>query len=210
MVAASNPTINFKRLWKMIPKTGGTSSNAFATYTGSTTSTNGDNQTLMWTVLSNRGAVDSSAKTANTFASILNVSSGKGEMAAIIGPIVNADGCTSFEITRDGEGPYLVHVSTSAGSRAGLLSNFGVANTQAYVNNATTFNLNTSKSVFTSSVQAIVPTWEQIKYEGVPVLEYLRSLLIRVAITSDNSSTTNNERYAAVMYRAGLGNEPSP
>lgn len=153
--------------------------------------------TAFFTELARRGLQDQTDWTANTYKTLLSVSSGKGFVAAVIGPTAGGAETTTFEITVDGV-LSTITVTNAASERACLLS-ANIATTNDLTSSLTEA-LDATKSFFTStrSTATVLPPWAAMR--SIPQLKFNVSLLIRAKHSTiiTNSTATS---YSAVMYR---------
>lgn len=152
-----------------------------------------------------RGVYDSTAWTADTYKTILSVSSGKGIVSNFVGPTgLAGTPTTTVEFTIDGGTPIEVAIlATTTGQRAiyGASLNDGTAG--AYFTTAKVA-VNDASSDATHLVEvlasATVMPWQTIRALGTPCLMFRKSLLVRAKSSETNSTTTNLERSSGLQY----------
>lgn len=206
MVAIVSGGINFKhpqRLRPYIPPVADLLiGEADGTPTNSTT-------TAFFTELARRGLQDTTNWTNGVYKTLLNVASGRGEVAALVGPTAGGAETTTFRITVDG----VVHVLTSetlaSGERAAFLAAYfdsGDYSTAGSVVNPGDEALEASKATWTTlsnlnSETSCIPPWRAMR--GIPMLEFTTSLLIEAKHSADITNSTATA-YSGVMYRLFL------
>lgn len=173
---------------------------------GGTTS---DDQTAaMFTEMARRGLQDTTNWTAGDYKTLLNVSSGKGFVACVIGPVAGGASTTTFEFTIDGVLTEIAVGPLASGERAALLTDY--YDGQDYTTAANAFKvgaetLESDKATFASPSQltsvALIPGWRWTR--GTPLLKFKQSLLIRAKHSASITNSTATA-YSAVMYRLGL------
>lgn len=172
--------------------------------------------TAYFTEMARRGLQDTTNWTANTYKTILSVSSGTGLVAGYIGCTAGGAETHTVEITVDGVLKELIISGMASGERAMLLaagapmvdfftttsgvSTYGWASpsTEALDSNKQIFG-----AVGTVANDVSFPTWSTLQFQAVPLLRFNRSLLIR-AKHSANITNSTATAYSAVMYRLGL------
>lgn len=166
--------------------------------------------TAFFTEMARRGLQDTTNWTADTYKTLLTVSSGKGTVAALVGPTAGGSSTTTFEFTIDGgQATEIAVTGISSGERAVLsaVSPFigavfsGANNPQFGGNEA----LDSNKQIFgdiVNSASNIAP-WMLVSLMGTPLLRFNQSLLIRAKHSASITNSTATA-YSAVMYRLGL------
>jgi len=160
-----------------------------------------------WSQFGNHGTVLDSNFTADTYKNLLNVPSGKGLVATVVGPTADAAETTTFEFTVDGGTAEEIAVPVISGSRAV----FGVTQT----NNSTAVSqyaihdlhqFNAGKSVYTSGAILYIPQWHVMTHvaSGVALLCFETSLLVRIKHSDDVTATGSQERQCGIIHRNGL------
>lgn len=196
--------INFKEPWILQPYTATAASLQIQ-------SSGGADQTsatvAFFTEMARRGLQDTTDWTADTYKTLLSVSSGKGLVAAIVGPTPGGSSTTTFEITVDGVLTEIA-VATSSGKRA-LLSSFGAVvsgpvgtNVPAYAGSAA---LDSGKQIFSdvTASPSYIATHQFMAAFGVPQLRFNQSLLIRAKHSASITNSTATS-YSGIVYRLGL------
>lgn len=159
-----------------------------------------------FTELTTRGVIDTTNWTAGTYKTLLSVSSGSGVIAAIVACTAGGAQTTTFEITIDGVLREIT-ITNASGERALLVCGGLSYTSQTYTTAAHAFSstgsLDAGTKSYIISTGAAMPEWGGISREGVPLLRYTTSLLIRAkhSATITNSTST---AYSGVMYRAGI------
>lgn len=201
---AQSNGIHFKEPWLFQPYTATAASLKVQDNLGSdqTSAT-----TAFFTEVARRGAQDTTNWTADTYKTLLTVSSGKGLVAAIVGPTPGGSSTTTFEITVDGVLTEIA-VATSSGKRAILVSSgalvAGPATTIApvYAGDAA---LDSGKQIFSDvpTSTSYLPTHQFLAAFGVPQLRFNQSLLIRAKHSASITNSTATA-YSGIIYRLGL------
>jgi hypothetical protein len=156
-----------------------------------------------WTQLALQGVADNTNWTANTYKTILSISSGMGYVSHLFGPAgLAGTPTTTFEITVDGVLTEIPVVALSTAQRAilGPLLQGTAYTTANHINTGSTA-INAGKdtySVTSTGVQVLGPM--ALRFMGVPCLKFSQSLLIRMKSSEDNSTTANQERQSGVQY----------
>lgn len=164
--------------------------------------------TVGFTSLTSVGIAETTDWTANTYKTLLSIASGKGFVAAVIGPESAGADTTTFEITVDGVLTELPIVGV-ASQRSCLASGGPVFDdTAAPFSGNEVINsygaLNAGKTVFgTPSANVQIPSWQSIAVFGAPLLKFSTSLLIR-AKHSQNITNSTATAFSGVMYRSLL------
>lgn len=160
--------------------------------------------TAFFTEMALRGFQDTTNWTADTYKTLLNVSSGKGLLAALVGPTAGGASTTTFEITADGVLTEIAIVVAS-GERANL--NSGLATSSVFTS-AGVWNtpgveaLKADKATFVGKAGTL-PLWSWLKMSGTPLLRFNQSLLIRAKHSASITNSTATA-YSGGMYRLGL------
>ena len=164
--------------------------------------------TQFFTEMARRGLQDTTDWTANTYKTLLNVASGKGEVAALVGPTAGGAESTTFELTIDGVLTEIVVGALASGER-GLLCAYTPQLTQRFTTITDWLKpagegLEADKASFTitGGLSYIMP-WREIGGFGMPLLEFNTSLLIRAKHSASITNSTATA-YSAVQYRLGL------
>ncbi len=170
--------------------------------------TTGDQAAGFFTEMGRRGVADNTNWTADTYKTLLSISSGMGYVSHLIGPIgLAGTPTTTFEITVDGT-LYTVAVTATGITQRAVLgpipqSSAGVffttAKSSAYGANAIDAGKTTQTFAGTVLNPEILP-WSTLRMLGTPCLVFRNSLLIRAKSSESNSTTTNNERQSAIQY----------
>ena len=204
MVAISSSGIHFKDPWEFRPYTG--ISTEINIYDSAGTARTGAT-TAFFTEMARRGLQEQTNWTQDVYKTLLNVTSGKGLVAAIIGPTAGGASNTTFRFTIDGRAPVSITVSALAsGERAMLLTAFyqGVAYTTANAAmQPTNEALDADKATFGALEGNVdlIPPW--LWTQGIPLLKFERSILIEAAHSASITNSTATA-YSAIMYRLGL------
>lgn len=166
-----------------------------------------------FTELANRGTADNTTWTANTYKTIVNVTSSAGLVSHLLGPTgLAGTPTTTFEITVDGSLREIPVVASASGYRASLgplSQGVGGSNNvffttagapQAGPDSRTADQTTDQLSVNGGSVVEPIP-FASLSLLGTPLLQFNNSLLVRMKSSENNSTTTNNEQQSAVSYR---------
>lgn len=193
-----------REMWKFVSESAG----ALQAYGASTTATTAGTAGF-FTEMAIRGVADDSNWSANTYKTILSVSSGAGLVSHLIGPTgLAGTPTTTFEITIDGTLYTIPVVATTTLQRAvlGALINelteggaFNTAKNYALGTKSVSSDKTTDRVI--TSYFANIPGWGFLRTMGTPCLIFRQSLLIRMKSSEANSTTTNQERQSAVQYR---------
>ncbi len=202
MVAIAKTGVHTKNPWELMPyvcvATDLTSYDA--TDTSNTSAT-----TAFFTEMARRGLQNQTDWSANTYKTLLSVSSGNGFVAAVIGCTAGGTETTTFEFTVDGVLSTVSVGPLASGSRgailahAGIITDFTTANKwyqgaqEALNGDVATFGAITS----TSSMAH----WREMV--NFPLLRFDNSLLIRAKHSASITNSTATS-YSAVMYRLGI------
>ncbi len=155
------------------------------------------------------GVDDDTNWTADTWKTILSVSSGAGQVAALVGPTSLAGTpTTTWRITVDGI-PYtiaVVHSTTAQRAVLGSAFQDGVASgyyVTAYFPYRAPDSVSADKTTqrFGTALGLVLPHWPTIRVNNIPVLEYRTSLLVEAKTSENNSTTANQERRSYIMYK---------
>lgn len=151
-----------------------------------------------------QGLADNTNWTANTYKTILSISSGMGLVSNLVGPTgLAGTPTTTFEITVDGAAAVEIAVAqTTTGHRSvlgplAINGAFVIGDTLGLAPDS----LDAGKSVptYTTNIYETF-AWPAIRLIGMPCLIFRTSLLIRMKSSENNSTTTNQERQSAVHY----------
>lgn len=164
--------------------------------------------TEFFTEMARRGLQEQTDWVADTYKTLLNVTSGAGHVASIIGPTAGGSSTTTFEITVDGIAYTIAVPVSGSGLRACAFAGY------AGINNYTTAidfvqpraeALDATKTYFTdiayNGAASVLP-WNFLM-RGIPMLEYKNSLLIR-AKHSANITNSTATAYSAIQYKARI------
>lgn len=161
--------------------------------------------TAFFTAMAARGFQDTTNWTADTYKTLLTVSSGKGFLAALVGPTAGGSETTTFEITADGVTTEIA-VAVASGERA-VLSRVCLPSTTYTL--ASRFaiqggTINAGKTIIgTPGIDTLLGGWPLVEANGVPCLKFTQSLVIR-AKHSANITNSTATAYSGGMYRLGL------
>lgn len=161
--------------------------------------------TNFFTEMARRGLQDTTDWTADTYKTLLSVSSGKGLVAGVIGCTAGGSTTTTFEFTVDGTLTEIA-VVVASGQRAALLP---AINDPAFFTGSDSWKpsaeaLAAAKNQFSeSTTNAFVLPWSGFGILGTPCLKFNTSLLIRAKHSASITNSTATA-YSAVMYRLGL------
>lgn len=162
--------------------------------------------TAFFTEMARRGIQEQTNWTADTYKTLLNLTSPKkGFVAAVVGPTAGASETTTFEFTVDGAAAQEIAIPVASGERAilvsvGHLDTFFA--TGGYWLNSYNQVLDSNKQYFTNSLGGgfTIPGWATTSMINPPQLKFSDSLLIR-AKHSANITNSTATAYSAVMYR---------
>ena len=201
MVAIARTGVHFKEPWQLLPQE--VLATNIATYDGASADTSATAD--FWTSVAQRGTALDTDFTANTYKTLLSVSSGKGLVAALVGPTAGGSETTTFEITVDG---FLTEIAVA------------VSNThRAFLGKLVQRGIFTGASLFSQDVGAFdagkttiqnyaevfyVPNWRTITNLGTPCLRFDSSLLVRVKHSANITGTASKERQCGIIHRTGL------
>lgn len=198
----SNSGVHFSEPWQLMPATPAVANllvwdSAGSSWNAGTTS--------FFTEMARRGLQDQTNWTADTYKTLLTVTSGKGLVAGIIGPTLGGAHTTTFRITVDGV-VHTIAITGASGDRCCLLSQVKTSaefTTASQFNKVDTEALGSDKATFGElyTTDAFIPGWRQMM--DVPLLMFRKSLLIEA---KNSASITNSTAtaYSAVQYRLGL------
>lgn len=203
MVAVSSGN-NFRDPWLFTPMA--VAANGFSIVSNANSASAADT-TAFFTELATRGLQDQTDWTANTYKTILNVSSGKGLVAAYIGPTCGGAETHDIRFTVDGVVTTLSILSAS-GFRPALTSGGFVAAsfTTAGLHAANAYGtINAGKTTFGDIPSQLhqIPHWGWLSLMGTPLLRFNSSLLIEARNSAGITNSTATA-YSGVMYRLGL------
>jgi hypothetical protein len=156
-----------------------------------------------FTEMGKRGLADDTNWTADTYKTVLSISSGSGLVAYVIGPTgLSGTPTTTFEITVDGVLSTVAVVATTTGQRAVLGPIFPHASmfTTTLLYQVGSNSVNAGKDTGVYSTNAATVGWGVLRGMGTPCLSFKTSLLIRIKSSESNSTTTAQERQSAVQY----------
>lgn len=174
-------------------------SSAFALYDDTTLA--GGHEAGFWTEMGERGVAVDTDYSAGVAKSLLNVT-GKGLIAAVIGPTAGGAETTTFAITVDGVARSIA-VSVTSGKRAVLMPGHGPA--AAFTTSASYLqsggDLDAGKAMLTATgANTLLATHELFGLFGTPLLQFQTSCVITCAHSANVTGTSNNERQSGVMY----------
>ena len=166
--------------------------------------------TAFFTQYATMGLQDTTDWVADTYKTILNVASGKGLVASIVGPTAGGASTTTFEFTNDaGVVEEMVIAGLASGERAVL---YAVPPTFTNIYTSAgqptrPYNevLEADKATFgamSSTAMRALP-WRQLGMFGAPLYQFNTSLLLRAKHSADITNSTATA-YSAVQYRLGL------
>jgi len=198
--------IHFKDPWLLQPYTA-TATSVEIVDTGGV---NRDSATVaFWTEFAGLGLQDTTNWTADTYKTLLTVSSGKGLVGTLIGPTAGGSSTTTFEFTLDGGSPLEIAVSgLASGQRAvltaaGLIQSGPAATTTPGLPNGAALAANKQIFAEAPNTASLVGTHQFMASFGVPQLRFNQSLLIRAKHSASITNSTATA-YSGVMYRLGL------
>jgi hypothetical protein len=180
-------------------------SNASSTvrYINATGSAFSANTTVAFTGFAAMGLQDLTNWTANTYKTILSVS-GKGFVAGYIGCEAGGAETHTVEFTVDGTLKEIAIVNAS-GERAlivpGLIPEtaYTTANFEA-ANNSGPLDAGKTTLGTVSSTQGFITPWQWLGTNGVPLLKFTTSLLVRAKHSASITNSTATA-YSALLYR---------
>lgn len=195
MVAIAKSGVHFKDPWFLLP-------NARDAAKYSSTTGGASNLVAFFTELATVGFQETTNWTADTYKTLLSVSSGKGLVSALIGPTAGGAETTTFEITVDGILTEIA-VSVASGERAALTVGF-MQDDYSTGYRQLGGGLNAGKTTVQSSTTIIYMIGHHtLAAHGVSQLLFERSLLIR-AKHSANITNSTATAYSGGIYRLGL------
>lgn len=153
------------------------------------------------------GVSDDTNWTANTYKTILTVSSGPGLISHVIGPTSLAGTpTTTFGFAIDGAAEVEVAVTLSTTAVRAVLGAYVQPTFFTTANNMATgaASMNASKSVSRLNNTMAIPNLNGMRMMGMPCLRWRNSITIRMKVSENNSTTTNRERSSAVLYALGV------
>lgn len=177
--------------------------NGLTIATGATPTFNSVGTTAFFTEIAKRGLQDQTNWVANTYKTLLSISSGMGVVAAVVGPAAGGAETTTFEFTVDGVVSTIT--ITNANTERAVLAN-GLPSiqwaAQIYSNDRSIDAGITTFQTYTT-YQRVLPGWDHIAQFGMPCLVFYSSLLIRAKHSAivTNATTT---AYSGIMYRNGI------
>jgi len=162
--------------------------------------------TAFFTELARRGIQDTTNWTADTYKTILSISSGAGEVAAYIGCTAGGAETHTVEFTVDGGTPQTMTIAGLASGERGILisdarfaSDYTGASGDYSGFTASEEALDADKATWGAVTNAIqMPIWRNLG--RAPKLEFSRSLLIRAKHSASITNSTATA-YSAVIYR---------
>jgi hypothetical protein len=195
--------IHFKEPWLLKPYTAVATN--FQAY--ESTTARASSAAAFFTELANRGVQDQTNWTSDTYKTILNVSSGKGLVAAYIGPTAGGASTHTVEFTVDGVLTEVTIPDLASGERGLLLAcppmagtTFTTAEVAMQPNGEV---LDSNKRVFGAipGTPFLAPWWFLGAF-GVPLLRFNQSLLIRAKHSASITNSTATA-YSGVQYTLG-------
>lgn len=199
----SSDGIHFKEPWEF-PAYAATAANLNVYDSGAVQRTSAT--TNFFTEMARRGLQDTTNWTANTYKTLLSVSSGKGLVSAVIGCTAGGSETTTIEFTVDGGAAVEIAVAVASGQRAALIPILGEV---AFFTGTDTWKpsaeaLVAGKNQFSESItNAFILPWSAVHIMGVPCLKFKKSLLIRAKHSTDITNSTATA-YSGIQYRLGL------
>lgn len=156
-----------------------------------------------FTEFANRGAIDSTNWTANTYKTLVSVT-GTGFVAGVIGPEAAGADITTFEFTVDGVLTTMA-ITSASGMRALANTGLSIGSTNAGYVPQSLGDLNGSKNTIgdPAANNKAWWSWDSVTYYGTPLLIFRNSLLIR-AKHAQNITNSTATAYSGVMYRVGI------
>jgi hypothetical protein len=195
--------VHFKEPWLLKPYTAvATTLQIYENTTARTSSA-----AAFFTEMANRGLQDQTNWTANTYKTILNVASGKGLVAAYVGPTAGGASTHTVEFTVDGVLTEVTIPDLASGERGLLLAcppmPSDTFTTAAVALQPNTEVLDANKRVFgVIPGTPYLPPWWLLGALGVPLLRFNTSLLIRAKHSADITNSTATA-YSGVQYTLG-------
>lgn len=194
--------VNFSEPWKLIPMQCPVAGLNIADRSGNTSDCS---STAFWTDFATIGAIETNNLTADTWITIATIS-GKGLLAGVIGPTSAGADTTTFGIDVDGAGeveyPVVCAATTRAALFCGSMLDTSFTTSPDWADQGGEFNAGKTVLVAGSAARYI-PSWHSIAMLGTPVLEFKRSLVVRVK-HSQNISNSTATAFKGAMYRLGL------
>lgn len=197
--------IHFKDPWLMAYYMAPTSSLSIVD-SGSTTRS--CTTTEFFTQLAARGLQNTTDWTANTYKTLLNVTSGKGLVAAYVGPTAGGAETHTLEFTIDGVLTEITIGTLASGERPCMFSGVFAGSTEYTTANILAVPgseaLEADKATFGSPPESpsLLLPWRNV-HRGIPLLRFNTSILIR-AKHSANITNSTATAYSGLMYRLGL------
>jgi hypothetical protein len=156
-----------------------------------------------FTEIALRGFADNTNWTADTYKTLLSVTSGSGLLSHLVGPTaLGSAPTTTFDITVDGGTAYEIAVTaTASGQRAVIGPAVGPAlftTAAEYLRGPSAVDTNRMVDVVGGTY---IPAWPAIRLMPIPCLEFKLSLLVRAKSSENNSTTTNQERQSGGQYK---------
>jgi hypothetical protein len=161
-----------------------------------------------WTTLNTLGASVDSAFTADTYKTLLTVSSGAGKVPYLVGPTApGASETTTWEITVDGT-LYTLATLPATGERSVLGVGFNISSTgytAAAPGASAIQGLQASKDQTTGTgwvggATSVMSAWGNLNLHQLPMLEFSTSLLVRVKHSANVTDTAATGRQSGLMY----------
>ncbi len=158
-----------------------------------------------WTPLANNGVDDNTDFTADTYKTLVDITSGAGVLCAVVGPTAGGAETTTFEITIDGGTPVEITRTCASGDRAFLghlisKSAFTASGGPNYFPDG----LASDKQGFDGSGTLLtLVTPNHLLFWGTSLLEYTESLKVRIKHSANVTGTANQERRSGAMYYDG-------
>lgn len=154
-----------------------------------------------------RGIQDTTNWSANTYKTLLSISSGFGLVAGVVGCTAGGAETTTFEFTIDGV-ISTITTTNASGERTTLLAGGPMISAAFTTINLAPLPMATSMDAGKSQLIAansalFIPGWPWITMAGVPCLRFNTSLLIRAKHSTSITNSTATA-YSGVMYRAGI------
>lgn len=158
-----------------------------------------------FTLVGYHGTALNSDFTADTYKTLLNVTAGRGLVAAFIGPTGGGAETTTFEVTIDGNAAVEIPVTVASAQRA-FLGVFGKNNsgTVSELVLADEDQMNAGKTTFSTSAGGVLMPWKIMKQRGLSCLQFNVSLLVRVKHSANVTGTSSQERQCGIIHMNGL------
>jgi len=158
-----------------------------------------------FTEMDRRGVQDTTDWTADTYKTLLSISSGKGLVAALVGPTAGGASTTTFRFTVDGVASTVAVAGLASGERATLMPMTAVGSdytTAAVWPDPGAEGLDADKATFGAiRASSNIPPWRRMS--EFPMLKFNTSLLIEAKHSASITNSTATA-YSAVMYRKFL------